>query len=107
MGELSLRKRFSWGSNFELQAAATDNGLNIALAEQHSPLGDVFHFLQAESADSGAGGTGLSDFWHALALGAYRALALLRSRRQEVPPQNPGADPMICSRRCSRRGSLL
>src|SRR3984885_650505 len=46
---LALRKRFCVGFNFELQAAATDNGLNIALAEQHSfPLGDVFHFLQAE-----------------------------------------------------------
>src|ERR1700723_2555606 len=45
---LALRKRFCVGFNFELQAAATDNGLNIALAEQHSfPLGDVFHFLQA------------------------------------------------------------
>jgi ATP-dependent Lhr-like helicase len=43
---LSLRKRFCVSFNFELQAAATDNGVNIALAEQHSfPLADVFHFL--------------------------------------------------------------
>ncbi|MBZ5521408.1 MAG: DEAD/DEAH box helicase [Acidobacteriia bacterium] len=43
---LSLRKRFCVGFNFELQASATDNGVNIALAEQHSfPLSDVFHFL--------------------------------------------------------------
>src|SRR5216683_2992331 len=43
---LSLRKRFCVGFNFELQASATDNGLNISLAEQHSfPLSDVFHFL--------------------------------------------------------------
>src|SRR5438309_146943 len=33
---LALRKRFCRSFNFELQAAATDNGLNIALAEQHS-----------------------------------------------------------------------
>ncbi len=33
---LALRKRFCRGFNFELQAAATDNGLNISLAEQHS-----------------------------------------------------------------------
>src|SRR5205814_323596 len=40
---LALRKRFCRSFNFELQAAATDNGLNIALAEQHSfPLADVF-----------------------------------------------------------------
>src|ERR1700693_5472577 len=45
---LALRKRFCVGFNFELQAAATDNGLNIALSEQHSfPLADVFNFLQA------------------------------------------------------------
>ncbi|HLH35970.1 MAG TPA: DEAD/DEAH box helicase [Alloacidobacterium sp.] len=43
---LALRKRFCRGFNFELQAAATDNGLNISLAEQHSfQLSDVFHFL--------------------------------------------------------------
>jgi ATP-dependent helicase Lhr and Lhr-like helicase len=43
---LSLRKRFCVSFNFELQAAATDNGINISLAEQHSfPLGDVFNFL--------------------------------------------------------------
>jgi ATP-dependent helicase Lhr and Lhr-like helicase len=47
---LALRKRFCRSFNFELQAAATDNGLNIALAEQHSfPLADVFQFLQAET----------------------------------------------------------
>lgn len=43
---LALRKRFCRGFNFELQAAATDNGINISLAEQHSfPLSDVFRFL--------------------------------------------------------------
>jgi ATP-dependent Lhr-like helicase len=47
---LALRKRFCRGFNFELQAAATDNGLNISLAEQHSfPLSDVFHFLTAHT----------------------------------------------------------
>jgi ATP-dependent Lhr-like helicase len=43
---LALRKRFCRGFHFELQAAATDNGINISLAEQHSfPLADVFRFL--------------------------------------------------------------
>ncbi len=47
---LALRKRFCRSFNFELQAAATDNGLNISLAEQHSfPLADVFHFLHPDS----------------------------------------------------------
>ena len=48
---LALRKRFCRGFNFELQAAATDNGINIALAEQHSfPLSDVFQFLTEHTA---------------------------------------------------------
>ena len=47
---LALRKRFCRGFNFELQAAATDNGLNISLAEQHSfPLSDVFQFLTTQT----------------------------------------------------------
>ncbi len=49
---LALRKRFCRSFNFELQAAATDNGLNISLSDQHSfPLADVFHFLQAVSVE--------------------------------------------------------
>src|SRR6202522_4025482 len=48
---LALRKRFCRGFNFELQAAATDNGLNISLAEQHSfALMDVFEFLNEHTA---------------------------------------------------------
>ncbi len=48
---LALRKRFCRGFNFELQAAATDNGINISLAEQHSfPLSDVFQFLTENTA---------------------------------------------------------
>jgi ATP-dependent Lhr-like helicase len=49
---LALRKRFCRSFNFELQAAATDNGLNISLSDQHSfPLADVFHFLHATSVE--------------------------------------------------------
>ncbi len=48
---LALRKRFCRGFNFELQAAATDNGINISLAEQHSfPLMDVFQFFSEHTA---------------------------------------------------------
>jgi ATP-dependent Lhr-like helicase len=48
---LALRKRFCRSFNFELQAAATEDGLNISLGEQHSfPLADVFHFLVPETA---------------------------------------------------------
>jgi len=47
---LALRKRFCRSFNFELQAAATDNGINISLGEQHSfPLAAVFEFLRPET----------------------------------------------------------
>jgi ATP-dependent helicase Lhr and Lhr-like helicase len=88
---LSLRKRFCRGFNFELQAAATDNGLNIALAEQHSfPLGDVFHFLQADSVQPILEQAALDSpiFGTRWRWDANRALALLRFQGgKKVPPQ--------------------
>jgi ATP-dependent Lhr-like helicase len=43
---LALRKRFCRQFNFELQAAATDDGLLLSLGPQHSfPLADVFRYL--------------------------------------------------------------
>jgi len=43
---LALRKRFCRSFNFELQAAATDNGLVLSLSDQHSfPLDIVFEYL--------------------------------------------------------------
>jgi ATP-dependent helicase Lhr and Lhr-like helicase len=88
---LSLRKRFCRGFNFELQAAATDDGLNIALAEQHSfPLGDVFHFLQADSLQPILEQAALDSpiFGTRWRWDANRALALLRFQNgKKVPPQ--------------------
>ena len=89
---LALRKRFCRSFNFELQAAATDNGLNIALAEQHSfPLADVFHFLQPETVQpvlEQAVLTGSPIFGTRWRWDAERALALLRFERgKKVPPQ--------------------
>ena len=47
---LALRKRFCRSFNFELQAAATDNGILISLSDQHSfPLETIFSFLSASS----------------------------------------------------------
>jgi ATP-dependent Lhr-like helicase len=49
---LALRKRFCRTFNFELQAAATDNGIVISLGEQHSfPLETVFEFLRADTVE--------------------------------------------------------
>ncbi len=88
---LALRKRFCRGFNFELQAAATDNGLNIALAEQHSfPLADVFNFLQAATVQPILEQAALDSpiFATRWRWDANRALALLRFQNgKKVPPQ--------------------
>lgn len=89
---LAVRKRFCRSFNFELQAAATDDGINIALAEQHSfPLSDVFHFLQPESVEEvvqQAALTGSPIFQTRWRWDANRSLALLRFQGgKKVPPQ--------------------
>src|SRR5438270_12998548 len=49
---LALRKRFCRNFNFELQAAATDNGLVLSLSDQHSfPLELVFSFLNTNTVE--------------------------------------------------------
>ena len=88
---LALRKRFCRSFNFELQAAATDNGLNIALAEQHSfPLQDVFHFLNPETVQPILEQAALASpiFGTRWRWDANRSLALLRFQGgKKVPPQ--------------------
>jgi ATP-dependent Lhr-like helicase len=88
---LALRKRFCRSFNFELQAAATDNGLNISLSDQHSfPLADVFNFLQSASVEHLLEQAVLTSpifntRWRWV---AGRALALLRFMGgKKVPPQ--------------------
>ena len=88
---LALRKRFCRSFNFELQAAATDNGINIALAEQHSfPLSDVFQYLNAETVQPVLEQAALASpiFGTRWRWDANRALALLRFQGgKKVPPQ--------------------
>ena len=88
---LALRKRFCRSFNFELQAAATDNGLNISLSDQHSfPLGDVFHFLQSATVEPLLEQAVLASpiFATRWRWVAGRALALLRFMGgKKVPPQ--------------------
>jgi ATP-dependent Lhr-like helicase len=88
---LALRKRFCRGFNFELQAAATDNGLNISLAEQHSfPLSDVFHFLSVETVQELLEQAALASpiFGTRWRWDANRSLALLRFQGgKKIPPQ--------------------
>jgi ATP-dependent Lhr-like helicase len=88
---LALRKRFCRSFNFELQAAATDNGVNISLGEQHSfPLADVFHYLDSASVrpvleQAVLAAPLFTVRWRWV---AGRALALLRFQGgRRVPPQ--------------------
>ena len=88
---LALRKRFCRGFNFELQAAATDNGLNISLAEQHSfPLQDVFRFLTIDTVTELLQQASLTSpiFKARFRWDAGRSLQLLRMQKgKRVPPQ--------------------
>jgi ATP-dependent helicase Lhr and Lhr-like helicase len=98
---LALRKRFCRSFNFELQAAATDNGLNISLSEQHSfPLADVFHFLHPNSVQHVLEQAVLPSplFTTRWRWDAGRSLALLRFRGgKKVPPpiQRMRADDLL------------
>ncbi|HEY8056261.1 MAG TPA: DEAD/DEAH box helicase, partial [Terriglobales bacterium] len=88
---MALRKRFCRGFDFELQAAAHENGLTLALSEQHSfPLETIFQFLRS---------TNVRDILEQAILQAPifgtrwrwtvgRSLALLRfSGGRKLPPQ--------------------
>lgn len=87
---LALRKRFCRSFNFELQAAATDDGLMISLAEQHSfPLADVFNFLHPNSVKEVLTQAVLQAplFPTRWRWDATRSLALVRFRNgKKVPP---------------------
>ena len=88
---LALRKRFCRGFNFELQAAATDNGINISLAEQHSfPLSEVFQFLTEHTAKELLEQAAIASpiFKTRWRWAAGRSLQLLRmSKGKRIPPQ--------------------
>jgi ATP-dependent Lhr-like helicase len=88
---LALRKRFCRSFNLELQAAATDEGINIALSDQHSfPLADVFRFLHPNSVGKVLEQAVLTSplFTTRWRWDASRALALLRFQGgRKVPPQ--------------------
>ena len=88
---LALRKRFCVTFDFELQAAATDNGLVISLGEKHSfPLDSVFGYLHSNSLREVLIQAVLlapmfATRWR---WNASRALALLRfAKGKKVPPQ--------------------
>ena len=88
---LALRKKFCRSFNFELQASATDDGLNIALAEQHSfPLADVFRFLHPNTLREVLVQAVLQSplFTSRWRWCACRALAILRFKNGKKTPPN-------------------
>lgn len=100
---LALRKRFCRTFNFELQAAATDNGIVISLAEQHSfPLELVFSFVKPGTVEETLTQAMLVSpmFGARWKWNATRALAVLRFRggkRSPAPIQRMQADDLLAS----------
>ena len=88
---LALRKRFCATFDFELQAAATDEGIVISLGERHSfPLDSIFGYLHPNTlrdvlVQSVLQAPMFTTRWR---WNATRSLALLRfSNGKKVPPQ--------------------
>ncbi len=100
---LALRKRFCVTFNFELQAAATDDGLVISLGEQHSfPLDSVFAMVRPEMLREDLVQAALVSplFTNRWRWNATRALALLRhegGRRVPMPLQRMRADDLLAA----------
>src|SRR5580692_10459742 len=87
---MALRKRFCRSFDFELQAAATDDGIVLSLGPQHSfPLESVFSMLRADDIQELLTQAALQSpmFETRWRWNATRSLALLRSRGgKRVPP---------------------
>ncbi len=100
---LALRKRFCRSFNFELQAAATDNGIVISLAEQHSfPLEIVFEFLRPETVEHLLTQALLDSpmFTARWRWNVSRALAILRfsgGRKVPAPLQRMRSDDLLAA----------
>ena len=88
---LALRKRFCVNFDFELQAAATDDGIVISLTDRHSfPLDTVFSYLHPATVEQDLTQASLAApmFTNRWRWNAARALAVERfSRGKKVPMQ--------------------
>jgi ATP-dependent Lhr-like helicase len=100
---LALRKRFCVTFDFELQAAATDDGIVLSLGEQHSfPLESVFAMVRSGSLGEDLVQAVLQSpmFGTRWRWNATRALALLRmsgGRRVPMPLQRMRADDLLAA----------
>ena len=100
---LALRKRFCLTFDFELQAAATDDGLVLSLGEQHSfPLASVTsmtrpHTVKADVIQAVLASPMFGNRWR---WNATRALALLRfsgGRKVPMPIQRMRAEDLLAA----------
>jgi ATP-dependent Lhr-like helicase len=100
---LALRKRFCRNFNFELQAAATDNGLVISLSEQHAfPLEVIYQFLKVDTLEHMLSQALLASpmFQARWRWNASRALAVLRfsgGRKTPPPIQRMRSDDLLAA----------
>ncbi|HXC53176.1 MAG TPA: DEAD/DEAH box helicase [Candidatus Limnocylindrales bacterium] len=86
---LALRKRFCVSFDFELQAAATDDGVLLSLGEQHSfPLDSVFSFVRSSTFRDDLVQAALQSpmFMNRWRWNASRALVLMRFRAGKKVP---------------------
>ncbi len=100
---LALRKRFCVSFDFELQAAATDDGVVISLGEQHSfPLQSVSSMVRSERTERDLiqGVLASPMFGNRWRWNATRFLALLRfqhGRRVPMPIQRMRAEDLLAA----------
>ncbi|MFN2426215.1 MAG: DEAD/DEAH box helicase [Candidatus Binatia bacterium] len=100
---LALRKRFCVSFDFELQAAATDDGVLLSLGEQHSfPLESVFQFVRSNSFRTDLVQASLQSpmFTNRWRWNASRALVLMRFRGGRKVPlaiQRMQAEDLLAS----------
>ncbi|MEO8604661.1 MAG: DEAD/DEAH box helicase [bacterium] len=100
---LALRKRFCVNFDFELQAAATDDGIVISLGEQHSfPLESVFGMVRAHRFRDDLVQAALAApmFGNRWRWNVTRALALPRfsgGRRVPMPLQRMRAEDLLAA----------
>jgi ATP-dependent Lhr-like helicase len=100
---LALRKRFCVSFDFELQAAATDDGVILSLGEQHSfPLASVFGMVRSHAVlpDLVQAALVAPMFGNRWRWNATRALALLRfsgGRKVPMPLQRMRAEDLLAA----------
>jgi ATP-dependent Lhr-like helicase len=100
---LTLRKRFCVTFDFELQAAATDDGILLSLGPQHSfPLDGVFEMVRRGALVDDLAQAALASpmFTNRWRWNATRALALRRhegGRRVPMPLQRMRADDLLAA----------